>query len=404
MDYSEKTENTLTEIAAFDTAAKKPSEKKPSKKKPSEKKPSEKKPSGAKKPSEKKPSEKKPSTKKPSTKKSSAAINDTTKFAAPIKSFTVKTNKKKEDWICANCPGYILMETEEYVQFKPFNKSNFIVVDKEYFQTNFIHLERDNEYVYTEFYPNGKIEIKEFSVERISLSSIKKHFKNDLSIVRLLEKMDQDSYCGKGNTHCINISDYKNYIENKKTSKLERIGDPYFNRSSRHTPPIYNTFSRTDFENCLSFPAPIGIRAEDFALPSEQNKILIDLITQIFNCVNAPELPELFKKKFGMTIVKNSHICNWCGETVDISKLNQEYCSKEHSINFCHRDPVIGTKIENVYIGHCSCNREQGGYSEEQRFEQFLRLIKNNPSFLKRVQTEIGTSGLQAGLQADPSV
>ena len=64
---------------------------------------------------------------------------------------------------------------------------------------------------------------------------------------------------------------------------------------------------------------------------------------------------------------------------MDISELNQEYCSKEHSINLCHRDTVIGTKKGNVYFGHCSCNREQGGYSELQRVEQIIRLAKNNP-------------------------
>jgi hypothetical protein len=275
---------------------------------------------------------------------------------------------------------------EEHLILKPFNKTGKFQVSKTLIEENFIYLHRDTEYVYTEHYPGGKIAISEFSIKPISISKLIKHFENIPNIVKLLEKADQDSYTGKGNTFCINISKYNEYIESKKTSKLERIGDPIFNRTSRHTPPIRGTFTRADFENCPSFPAPIGIRAEDFALPSEQNAILIDLITQIFNCVNAPEFPEEFQSTIGIAINKNSHMCEWCGEKLDVAELNQEYCSKEHSVNFCHRDPPVGTKKGNVYIGHCSCNREQGGYSEEQRFEQIMRLAKHNPAYLERMR------------------
>ena len=82
-------------------------------------------------------------------------------------------------------------------------------------------------------------------------------------------------------------------------------------------------------------------------------------------------------------------MCLWCGEVMDISELNQEYCSKEHSINFCHRIPELGTKKGNVYIGHCSCNREQGGYSEEQRIQQIIRLAKHNPSYIEKILQEL---------------
>ena len=56
----------------------------------------------------------------------------------------------------------------------------------------------------------------------------------------------------------------------------------------------------------------------------------------------------------------------------------------KHSVNFCHRDPETGTKAGNVYIGHCSCNREQGGHSEEERIEQVLRLVRANPAHQKK--------------------
>ena len=88
--------------------------------------------------------------------------------------------------------------------------------------------------------------------------------------------------------HILEYNKYKN--DPKTTSKLERIGDPIFNRSVRHSPPISKLFTREDFEKSPSYPAPLGIREEDFALPSEQNEILIELLEQIFNCTSRNEL------------------------------------------------------------------------------------------------------------------
>jgi hypothetical protein len=230
----------------------------------------------------------------------------------------------------------------------------------------------------------------EFDVKPISISKLLKLFADIPSFVTLLEKAEQDSYIGKGNTFCINIKDYNEYNEKKESTKLQRVGDPIFNRASRHTVPIPSTFDRGDFEKCLSFPAPIGIRAEDFALPSEQNEIMKEMLTQAFNCVGAPECPPEFCEQLGITITPNSHMCDWCGELINIAELNQVYCSKEHSLNFCHRDPTIGTKKGNVYIGHCSCNREQGGYSETQRVDQIIRLAKSNPHYLAIIKAGLG--------------
>jgi hypothetical protein len=163
---------------------------------------------------------------------------------------------------------------------------------------------------------------------------------------------------------------------------LERVGDAVFNRQRRHCPPVSSAWTRADFEACPSFPAPVGIRAEDFAFPSEQNAILRELLSQVFSCANAPELSQDLQNHYGITIKKNSHKCDWCGDIIDIAGLNQAYCATVHSVNFCHRDPKIGTKVGNVYIGHCSCNREQGGYSETERVDQILRLARANPDMM----------------------
>ena len=68
---------------------------------------------------------------------------------------------------------------------------------------------------------------------------------------------------------------------------------------------------------------------------------------------------------------------------LNFSEIDQSYCSIEHSINFCHRDPNIGTKYNNIYLGCGKCNREQGGFSEKERIEQIARLVNSNKKHLQ---------------------
>lgn len=299
-------------------------------------------------------------------------------YIAPIKTFP-HAPKKKPEWFCQEVPCEIINKNETETKIRAFNKSRNFTLPNYLIETNFKHLESDTDSVHTPVYPTGKIPLGEFKVIPICIAKIIKEFKDDPIFVKALKKVEQDAHTAKGNNSCITIPGWDNYNKNPNPSKLERVGDPIYNRNTRHAPPIPSSFTRKEFEESPSFPAPLGIRMQDFALPSEQNEIKKELLTQIFNCVNAPECPDKIKEEFELTITPNSHMCNWCGTLVDISELNQEYCSKEHSINLCHRDPVIGTKKGNVYFGHCSCNREQGGYSELQRVEQIIRLAKNNP-------------------------
>lgn len=305
-------------------------------------------------------------------------ITELTEFYAPTKTFALK-----HEWVCQSVPCAIISKSSDTVKLKPFNKVGEMLVDFKLFTELFTKLKRDSTHVYTDSYPTGKIACSEFLVKPISIQNLRFKFRGNASFVTLLNKAYQDAYSGKGNNSCITVKEYTKF--NGNHSKLTRVGDPVFNRTPRHTVPIPKTMTRENFEKCSSFPAPIGVRAEDFALPSQQNAILRELLTQIFNCVNSPECPEELQKELGIVVVRNSHKCDWCGEKIDITELNQEYCSTEHSVNFCHRDPNIGTQSGNVYIGHCSCNREQGGYSEQQRVEQVIRLAKNNPKFREMI-------------------
>ena len=316
----------------------------------------------------------------------STIITTETMFVAPKRTIILG-----KEWMCENVPCAVLKSSATSKTLKPFNKRSSFEVQTEQLDIDFVELARDASFVYAPQYPDGKVPISEFSVESISINELKKHFKGNDNFVKLLEKADQDSYTGKGNTFCINFADYRKYKETQQSSKLERVGDPIFNRTSRHTVPVAPSYSRDDFEKSPSFPAPIGIRNEDFAYPSEQNEILREMLTQVFNCKNAPECPENLRIKMGITITPNSHMCDWCGESMDVEVLNQAYCSKEHSVNFCHRDPTIGTKSGNVYVGHCSCNREQGGYSEMERVQQIIRLAKHNQAYRDQILAELSS-------------
>ena len=317
-----------------------------------------------------------------------------TKYCIIAQTFISKMNKTstQEYWLCEGVPCIIKKEDEDIIYLRPFNFDKIFEITKDTYDNNIIDAITDAEYVYCERYPSKKIARKEFDIKcplskgaLISgIPSITNNFK------LLIDKAYQDAYYSKGSVKCINIKDYKNYLTGEKVlTKLENIGDPKFNRGARHLPPIYKEFSYNEFKNTRGFPAPIGISYEDFALPSEQNMVLIELLEQLFNSIGAPECPANIKTLLNITIHKDTHKCRWCDEVINITDINQTYCSTAHSINFCHIDPLIGTKPKNIYIGHCSCNREQGGYSEFERIEQALRLLSNNPEMCEKYKNII---------------
>lgn len=295
-------------------------------------------------------------------------------------------------WHCADVPYKILFNDDFNIILLPFNGKTKLQILKKDFEKYLYELKTDETFIYINSYPNKKIPILEFNIEIISINNLKKYFSFNKNILHMLKKIEHDALYSKGNRFCITIKEYNKYklnIDDNKNNKLIKIGSPIFNRSSRHSPPISNSFTRIDFEKSHSFPAPIGIHESDFSLPSEQNKILIELLNQFFSCKNAPKCPEEIIENLNLNIKENSHKCLWCGVLLDISELNQSYCSSEHSINICHRNPEFGTNKDNIYLGHCSCNRQQGGYSEEQRIDQIIRLVKANEKYKKKILQEL---------------
>jgi len=357
-------------------------------------------------------------------------INGTTEFVRPTRSFDHKGNKKVS-WICGGVPSIVVKNHPDCVTIKPFDSDVEFEIPRATFNDTFVPCARDETSVYSDVYPGGKVPFSEFNVPKINLKNLLDKFKTNTSLCTIIEKCKQDAYVSKGNTKCIKIGALHQMEAAAATaasveegaaggapgtgSSLTRTGDPYFNRRSRHSPPVPKSMTRAEYEACPSFPRPIGVREADFAWPTEQNEILISLIKQIFACEGAPELPVEIQQQLGIevgSIVANSHKCLWCGETVSVQELNQSYCAEEHSVNFCHRDPETGTKAGNVYIGHCSCNREQGGHSEEERIEQILRLLRANPAHQKKYARQFqevltggsgGTPGATTTMTVPPS-
>lgn len=160
----------------------------------------------------------------------------------------------------------------------------------------------------------------------------------------------------QGCVKTITIEEYENFNE---PNDLKRIGSPYFNRANRWLPPI-NDISYEEFEKCKSFPAPIGIRQKDFCMPSQLLLIINHLVEEL------------------RAFIDEKLICQWCFCKLEYDKFDSIYKSKDNYMEICHKDPNGTFTIDNIYFGHGECNRRQGGYSEKDRINDTLILLKNN--------------------------
>jgi uncharacterized protein with PIN domain len=126
----------------------------------------------------------------------------------------------------------------------------------------------------------------------------------------------------------------------------------------------------------------LGIRPKDFCLPSQLIHTVKGLLVQMAQFEKAPApLVEFVAKLPGVTVPAEVHRCKWCGETVDAEKCASMYGSATNYIEICHQDPNTGFSPDNMYWGHGDCNRRQGGYTERERIEDAIRLLRINPAY-----------------------
>ena len=276
-------------------------------------------------------------------------------------------------WIPYGAEAIIVEELPDSYKLV-FKDINICKISKEEFKEYFRECGNASDNDLFEFNSSKNKIKKDFFVK-----SVKKYIKDkEIKEVLLLaiNKAYLDVYSVPGSTRILNISRYRDFIDGKiKVSSLQDIGSPFFNRRAR-----WSVIANVSKQEERGKPAPIGIRPEDYAPLKECNLIFLELIKQIFSMKDIPSIPKEIEDKLGVKIKPETHKCKYCGKVISILLFkDQKYKSKEHALNFCHIDPTkqVGkTNKDNVYIGHTSCNRIQGGLSEKHRIIDGLRLLE----------------------------
>ena len=241
-------------------------------------------------------------------------------------------------------------------------------------------------------YPDGKIHSSEFK-KRADVKQIEALFKK-IPNKDLSSKLEQ-TLVTQGSTHAATIPLYFDYVNGtKKLKSTENFGDPIFNRHKRWCPPIDISFE--EFKASPSYPAPIGVRPKDFCLPSEIISSAVELVTQMTQFLNSDaELVSSIKTNIldvynpTAAAATEPFCCKWCNKVIDANFCKAEYKSATNYIEICHRDPNDRFLPRNVYWGHGDCNRRQGGYTEEDRIQDAIILLRSNPEYLKKYMDEL---------------
>jgi hypothetical protein len=280
---------------------------------------------------------------------------------------------------------------ENTVQLSGFSSARKYTVSTEYFNQWFFKAHMNDEGRITNN-PNPKLNfnINEFN-EITRVNMLKRKINNmplSTTLKTILSDKHHQLYVSQGCPHTITFSEYSAY--SSQQSSIRRPGDAIFNRNSRFAPPISSSFTREEFESTSGFPAPLGIRDKDFILPSMLLKTVIKLVWEIANWENVLPLDrEIIKNTLvefpEFNFYEQHHYkCHWCNCRLDVNKYSSNYSSCDNYAEICHRDPNQAFTHSNMYWGHGECNRRQGGYSEQERIEDAIRLLESNPEYRER--------------------
>lgn len=210
-------------------------------------------------------------------------------------------------------------------------------------------------------------------------------------------KCVMDAYMSCGNAKSCPITKYTALKAAAASQTLESY-KPQFNRRARNTFVIPADFDEAAFQKD---PLPVGIDSHEFATKTEQKAILVMLVKQLYGFEGAPPMSNEMQALLGLPEkpVAGSHCCKYCCKPMELSKVAQEYKAKVHYLNLCHDDPKRGTRADNLYWGHTTCNREQGGCSTFERVKQGLQLGLRT-TFTEEERAELGplVVALQAAL------
>ena len=188
-------------------------------------------------------------------------------------------------------------------------------------------------------------------------------------------KCTMDAYMSCGNAKSCPIEKYKSIVQTAGGGGGQTLESykPQFNRRARNSAVIGPDFDEAAFQKD---PLPVGIDSHEFATKTEQTAILRTLVTQLYGFEGAPPMSDDMQTLLGLASkpVAGTHTCKYCCKPMELEKVAQEYKAKVHYLNLCHDDPKRGTRADNLYWGHTTCNREQGGCSTFERVVQGLQL------------------------------
>jgi hypothetical protein len=326
-----------------------------------------------------------------------------------------KTNSgtsKNSEWISADTPSIVKEVNSENILIDNFchsQSSHYIVPIEEL--TYFTKCETDEggHILGLKWYPGERILKTEFDkrkdvcdFEKNLKSTTKKLPENDMVRILLDGHVGVDGKKKGGKfgqmkaaqgAPCDTISSILNYnIEEIRKEKTKRFDNMIYNRTSRWSPPIPESHSYEEYEKSINFTRPIGTRPKDFCLPSELVDTYKEMIKQIICFKNVT--PETKQKIMDFLDIDASkcvvvHKCKWSGKEIDIDEYSSTYSSKDNFIEICHRDPNDRFLSRNMYWGFGESNRQQGGYSEENRVKQIAQLVKTNPELMELLMCEL---------------
>jgi len=308
---------------------------------------------------------------------------------------------KNKEWFIANVPSIITEINEDYIIVNQFTSSpdrKYIVLKEDFKFCKKCRIEGEYICDLNWYPPEGKLKISEFTEREGVLefnSKVNKLVKS-LPTEDIISKILSDKF-GQLNTPqgapCDTIQTILNYnIEELRNHPTKRINNMIFNRCSRWTPPIPDSYSYEEYKNSINFTLPIGTRPKDFCLPSELVDTMKEMIRQIICFKNIdPEIKQNVIKNLGLNASECSeiHKCKWSGKEIDVLDYSSNYASKDNYIEICHRDPHDRFLARNMYWGFGESNRQQGGYSEKERVKQIAQLCKYNPEMMELLRKEL---------------
>ena len=315
-----------------------------------------------------------------------------------------KTNSgtsKQLEWISADTPSIVKEVNSENILIDNFCKSHttqHIVPIEELTYFTKCETNESGHILGLKWYPGESIHETEFDkrkdvrdFEKDLKETIKELPESDMVRILLRDKLAQIR-ASQGAAFMKIPNTLKLIPEEVRKEKTKRYDFMIYNRNTRWSPPISESYSYEEYEKSINFIRPIGIRSKDFCLPSELVDTYKVMIKQIICFKNVD--PETKKKLMDFLKIDSSncvevHKCKWSGKEIDVDEYSSTYSSKDNFIEICHRDPNDRFLARNMYWGFGESNRQQGGYSEENRVKQIAKLCKYNPEMMELLRKEL---------------